>query len=194
MPFIATNLTVLSAANGFTLWHYRTTDSRTETEAAGYFTPAADRVRVDDAERNAIRVNGSNKRLDICAFRAELFNPLKDGSAAIHLANVVAGTPNQVHLGTPPLLGNGNGGPLINASTNGFAASAAPAGRVDRPGAMVGSQDTGLFQPGTATISVSAGGAEQMRIASGNISMGGAPGARFRKRCRRHTKPCGKRH
>jgi hypothetical protein len=89
----------------------------------------------------------------------------------------VAGTPNQVYLGTPPLLGNGNGGPLINASTNGFVASAAPAGRVDRPGAMVGSQDTGLFQPGAATIAVSAGGAEQMRIASGNISMGGAPGA-----------------
>jgi len=48
MPFIATNLTVLSAANGFTLWHYRTIDSRSETEAAGYFTPAADRVRVGD--------------------------------------------------------------------------------------------------------------------------------------------------
>ena len=48
MPFIATNLTVLSATNGFTLWHYRTTDSRIETEATGYFTPAADRVRVGD--------------------------------------------------------------------------------------------------------------------------------------------------
>ena len=48
MPFIATNLTALSAANGFTLWHYRTIDSRAETEAAGYFTPVADRVRVGD--------------------------------------------------------------------------------------------------------------------------------------------------
>jgi hypothetical protein len=134
-------------------------------------------LRVDDAESNAIRVNGSNNRLDIFAFRAEYYNRLNDGSAAIHLANVVTGTPNQVYLGTPPLLGNGNGGPLVNASTNGFVASAAPAGRVDRPGAMVGSQDTGLFQPGAAMIAVSAGGAEQMRIASGNISMGGAPGA-----------------
>jgi len=134
-------------------------------------------LRVDDAESNAIRVNGSNNRLDIFAFRTEYFNRLNDGSAAIHLANVVTGTPNQVYLGTPPLLGNGNGGPLTNASTNGFVASAAPAGRVDRPGAMVGSQDTGLFQPGAATIAVSAGGAEQMRIAAGNISMGGAPGA-----------------
>jgi hypothetical protein len=48
MPFIAINLSVLSAANGFTLWHYRTTDSRTQTESAGYFTPAAERVRVGD--------------------------------------------------------------------------------------------------------------------------------------------------
>ena len=134
-------------------------------------------LRVDDTESNAIRVNGSNNRLDIFAFRAEYFNRLNDGSAAIHLANVVTGTPNQVYLGTPPLLGNGNGGPLINASTNGFVASAAPAGRVDRPGSMVGSQDTGLFQPGAATIAVSAGGTEQMRIAAGNISMGGALGA-----------------
>ena len=134
-------------------------------------------LRVDDTESNAIRVNGSNNRLDIFAFRAEYFNRLNDGSAAIHLANVVTGAPNQVYLGSPPLLGNGNGGPLINASTNGFVASAAPAGRVDRPGAMVGSQDTGLFQPGAATIAVSAGGTEQMRIAAGNISMGGALGA-----------------
>ena len=48
MPFIATNLSALSAANGFTLWHYRTTDSRTETEAAGYFVPAAERLRIGD--------------------------------------------------------------------------------------------------------------------------------------------------
>ncbi|MFM7689941.1 MAG: hypothetical protein ACKPAC_10880 [Alphaproteobacteria bacterium] len=48
MPFIATNLSVLSAANGFTLWHYRTTDTRAQTEAAGYFAPAADRLRIGD--------------------------------------------------------------------------------------------------------------------------------------------------
>jgi hypothetical protein len=48
MPFIASNLSVLSAANGFTLWHYRTTDSRGNTEAPGYFAPGADRLRVGD--------------------------------------------------------------------------------------------------------------------------------------------------
>jgi outer membrane protein assembly factor BamB len=35
MPFIASDLSALSAANGFTLWHYRTSDSRADTEAPG---------------------------------------------------------------------------------------------------------------------------------------------------------------
>ena len=134
-------------------------------------------LRLDDAESNSIRVNGSNNRLDIFAFRAESYNRLNDGSAAIHLANVISGTPNQVYLGSPAVLGNGNNGPLINSGTNGFIASAAPAGRADRPGVMVGTQDAGLYQPSATTLGLSVNGAEQMRLAAGNISMGGAPGA-----------------
>ena len=133
-------------------------------------------LRIDDAESNAIRVNGSDNRLDIFAFRVEYYNRLNNGSAAIHLANVVTGTPNQVYLGSPAVLGNGNGGPLVNAGTNGFVASAAPAGRVDRPGVMVGTQDAGLYQPSSATLGMSVSGAEQLRVAAGNITMGGAPG------------------
>jgi hypothetical protein len=134
-------------------------------------------LRVDDTENNAIRVNGSNNRLDIFAFRAEYYNYLNNGSAAIHLANVVTGSPNQVYLGSPALLGNGNNGPLVNTGTNGFVASAAPAGRVDRPGVMVGTQDAGLFQPNATSLALSAGAAERMRLSPGSISMGGAPGA-----------------
>ena len=48
MPFIATNLTVLSAANGFTLWHYRTTDSRDQVQAADYFVDASKQMRAGD--------------------------------------------------------------------------------------------------------------------------------------------------
>jgi hypothetical protein len=48
MPFIATNLTVLSAANGFTLWHYRTTDSRDQVQAPDYFAPASKQMRAGD--------------------------------------------------------------------------------------------------------------------------------------------------
>lgn len=134
-------------------------------------------LRIDEAESNAIRVNGSNNRLDIFAFRAEYFNRLNDGSAAIHLANVLGGTANQVYLGSPPLLGNGNNGPLINSGTNGFVAMAAPAGRADRPGIMVGTQDAGLYQPSATTLALSTGGAEQMRLAAGSTTIGGAPGA-----------------
>ena len=134
-------------------------------------------LRVDVAESNAIRVNGSNNRLDIFAFRAEYFNRLNNGSAAIHLANVGAGTPNQVYLGSPALLGNGNSGPLINGSTNGFVASAAPAGRIDRPGVMVGGLDTGISQPSTGNLVLSIGGAELMRVAPGTTSIGGVAGA-----------------
>ena len=134
-------------------------------------------LRVDVAESNAIRVNGSNNRLDIFAFRAEYYNRLNDGSAAIHLANVAVGNPNQIYLGSPALLGNGNSGPLINAGTNGFIASAAPGGRVDRPGVMVGAVDTGISQPSTGNLVLSIGGAELMRVAPGTTSIGGAAGA-----------------
>ncbi len=43
------NLSVLSYANGFTLWHYRTDDTRTTVLASGYFSEAADVVRKGDA-------------------------------------------------------------------------------------------------------------------------------------------------
>lgn len=135
-------------------------------------------LRVDDAESNSIRVNGSGNRLDIFSFRAEFYNTLNDGSAAIHVANVASGTPNKVFLGSPALLGNGNGGPLVNSGTNGHVAAAGPAGRADRPGMMVGTEDTGIFAPTANALAASAAGVEVLRAdASGNVSLGGASGA-----------------
>jgi hypothetical protein len=131
-------------------------------------------LRVDDAESNAIRVNGTGNRLDIFSFRAEFFNRLNDGSAAIHVANVPAGTPNAVFLGSPALLGNGNGGPVTNTGTNGHVALAGPAGRVDRPGVMVGSEASGLFAPSATEIAAVASGAEVLRVTSaGAVTLGG---------------------
>ena len=40
MPFNASDLTALTAANGFTLWHYRTPDARALVVAPGYFAAA----------------------------------------------------------------------------------------------------------------------------------------------------------
>lgn len=135
-------------------------------------------LRVDDAQSNAIRVNGTGNRLDIFSFRAEYYNQLNDGSAAIHLANVASGTPNAVYLGSPAMLGNGNAGPTMNSGTNGHVALGAPAGRIDRPGVMIGATDNGFFAPSSTELAASIAGVEVMRAASGGtVTLGGASGA-----------------
>lgn len=46
MAFMPHDLSVLAYANGFTLWHYASADA--DTDAAGYFDPAADLLRAGD--------------------------------------------------------------------------------------------------------------------------------------------------
>jgi hypothetical protein len=48
MAYNAKNLSVLAYANGFTLWHYGTTDTAATVDTAGYFDTAADMLRVGD--------------------------------------------------------------------------------------------------------------------------------------------------
>jgi hypothetical protein len=49
MPFALEGLSVVSYADGFTLWHYRAgADSRATVGAAGYFTPAGHMLRAGD--------------------------------------------------------------------------------------------------------------------------------------------------
>lgn len=48
MAFAARNLSVLSYANGFTLWHYSTDDALTGIVTAGYFNDASDMLRKGD--------------------------------------------------------------------------------------------------------------------------------------------------
>jgi len=48
MAFAARNLSVLSYANGFTLWHYTSTDNNTAVTAGGYFNSASDMLRKGD--------------------------------------------------------------------------------------------------------------------------------------------------
>jgi outer membrane protein assembly factor BamB len=42
------NLSALAYANGFTLWHYRTSDTMADVSVTGYFNPAASMLRVGD--------------------------------------------------------------------------------------------------------------------------------------------------
>ncbi|WP_135468715.1 hypothetical protein [Crenalkalicoccus roseus] len=48
MPFDPASLSALIHGNGFTLWHYRTTDSRATVSAAGYFAPVSGRLKPGD--------------------------------------------------------------------------------------------------------------------------------------------------
>lgn len=48
MAYHAQNLSVLAYANGFTLWHYTTTDTAAEADTTGYFSAAADMLRTGD--------------------------------------------------------------------------------------------------------------------------------------------------
>jgi len=48
MAFKSKDLSVLAYANGFTLWHYTTTDTAATVDSADYFNDAADMLRVGD--------------------------------------------------------------------------------------------------------------------------------------------------
>lgn len=48
MPFSPANLNALLQTSAFTLWHYRTTDSRAVVSAAGYFSPVAASLKPGD--------------------------------------------------------------------------------------------------------------------------------------------------
>ena len=48
MAYKSRDLSVIAYANGFTLWHYTTTDAAASVDTAGYFNEAADMLRVGD--------------------------------------------------------------------------------------------------------------------------------------------------
>ena len=48
MAYSYNNLSVLGYANGFTLWHYTTTDTADQVDSSGYFNTAVDMLRVGD--------------------------------------------------------------------------------------------------------------------------------------------------
>jgi hypothetical protein len=48
MAYNASNLSALTYANGFTLWHYKTPDTTAVVDSTGYFNGAAAMLRVGD--------------------------------------------------------------------------------------------------------------------------------------------------
>ena len=48
MAYDSNNLSALTYANGFTLWHYKTPDAAAAVDTSGYFNEAAGMLRVGD--------------------------------------------------------------------------------------------------------------------------------------------------
>ena len=59
MAFQTKDLSVLTYANGFTLWHYTTVDPATDVDTAGYFNDAANIVRVGDMIMSNVDTDGT---------------------------------------------------------------------------------------------------------------------------------------
>lgn len=134
-------------------------------------------LRIDQVEDNAIRLGGSGNRLDIFALRAVLFNTRNNAAPAIQVDNAT-GTPNRVHLGTPPILESANANILNNTDGNGVVQGRAPAGSVAKPGLAVGQDNSGVAAPSGQSLALSANGAEMLRITQGgSVTLGAGPGA-----------------
>jgi len=59
MAYSSHNLSVLAYANGFTLWHYTTTDTAATADTSGYFNKAAEMLRVGDMILTNVDTAGS---------------------------------------------------------------------------------------------------------------------------------------
>ena len=135
-------------------------------------------LRIDQVEDNAIRLGGSGNRLDIFALRAVIFNTRNNAAPAIQVDNAPGGTPNRVHLGTPPILESAFANILHNTDGNGVVQSRAPAGSTTRPGIAVGQDNSGMAAPSGQSVTLSANGAEMLRITQGGaVTLGAASGA-----------------
>jgi len=133
-------------------------------------------LRIDAVEDNAIRLMGSNNRLDISALRVVRYNTRNNGSAAIQLDNGGSGA-NRVHLGSPAVLEGSFAGTLNNSDGNGVVQMRGPAGVTSKPGVAVGQANTGLTSSSTALAMV-ANGAEMLRLTQGgSVTLGAAIGA-----------------
>ena len=58
MAYRSHDLSILSYANGFTLWHYTTQDAEGVVNEVGYFDDASDMVRVGDMMMTNMNTNG----------------------------------------------------------------------------------------------------------------------------------------
>ena len=93
MAYESKNLSVLAYANGFTLWHYATTDAAADVDTAGYFDAAGDMLRVGDM----VLANADTDGAPVSGIL--LVNANAGGTVDVgDLAPVGAGAAGKVHL------------------------------------------------------------------------------------------------
>jgi hypothetical protein len=84
MPnFQPRNLSVLAYANGFTLWHYMSSDSASDVAQLGYFNNAAATLRVGDMILANIATTTPSPQ-------AGLFVVKRNDSSGVDVANLTA--------------------------------------------------------------------------------------------------------
>ena len=131
-------------------------------------------LRVDTVEDSAVAMTGQGNRLDLFALRCNRFNTRNTGAPALAIADSGSGAANEVYLGAPPLLENGNGGPLATSGSNAVLVGGGAAGATARPGLPVGAADTGVFAPSPGSLALTAGGTEALRASTAGVSIGKA--------------------
>jgi len=111
MSFLPSGLSALTNANGFTLWHYRTEDSRTTVLAPGYFASAGtmlqpgDIVIVQASDATALvpirggAITGGGVTVDAAGTAPAL---LRSATLLIDVAVAATVTPRAIVLDPPP--------------------------------------------------------------------------------------------
>ncbi len=82
MAFESKNLSVLAYSNGFTLWHYATTDVASDVDTSGYFNDAADMLRTGDMVMANVDTGGTPA--------AGIFLVSSSTGSAVDLADITA--------------------------------------------------------------------------------------------------------
>ncbi len=82
MSYNAKDLSVLAYANGFTLWHYRTTDAASSVDNQGYFDEAGEVFRSGDMILANTGMGGSSA--------AGLFLVSSVGAGMVDVADLLA--------------------------------------------------------------------------------------------------------
>lgn len=130
MSFLSSGLAALTTANGFTLWHYRTQDSRATVLAAGYFAAAGtllqpgDIVIVQASDATAMvpirggPVAGGGVTVDALGAAPAL---LRSATLQADIALTATAVPRAIVLDAPP-------SPLFEG--NGFVAGATVTGPI----------------------------------------------------------------